>query len=36
MAKSSERGGGYQNRFTRQGNAEALDGNEQEYDCIAV
>src|SRR2546423_375008 len=36
MAKSSECGGGYENRFTWQRDAEALDGNEEEYDRIAV
>jgi hypothetical protein len=36
MAKGGEGGGGYQNGFPRQGNAEALYGNEEEYDCIAV
>jgi hypothetical protein len=36
MAKGGEGAGGYQNRFTRQWNAEALYGNEEKYDCIAV
>ena len=36
MAKRGEGAGGYENRFTRQRNAEALYGNEEEYDCIAV
>ena len=36
MAKGRQGCGGYQNRFARQRNAEALDGNEEEYDCIAV
>src|ERR1700738_973711 len=36
MSKGGEGAGSYQNRFTRQRNAEALYGNEEEYDCIAV
>jgi hypothetical protein len=36
MSQGSESGGCYENRFTRQRDAEALDGDEEEYDRIAV
>jgi hypothetical protein len=36
MTEGSQRGRGYEYRFTRQRNAEALDGNKEKHDGVAV